>query len=345
MAKPLLKVKILSRVQEREWRRFFSNRESIWGDCQFFFNQEFRNYDWLVVYDDLPPRDKERFTDNFEKLACAEDNTLLVTTEPSTIKTYGTAFTRQFGHVLTSQTAWALPHPRRIFSQPALRWFYGVSQNNVRSLQKIKSHRPKKSKPLATVCSDKRQIITLHDQRYRFTQALKTRLPELDIYGRGVNPMDDKAESLDDYYYHITIENYMGHHHWTEKLADCFLGLALPFYAGCLNVTEYFPEESFIPINVFSLEETMATIKKTIQDNEYEKRLSAMEEARRLLFEKYHLFAVVSKLIPERHQSGPAQENLLLSRRATIKRSPVTAFNHVLQKTRVRARHTFGPKG
>ena len=50
-----------------------------------------KNYDWLVVYDDLPPGGNERLTQNVENLACPSANTVLLTYEPSSIKFYGEA--------------------------------------------------------------------------------------------------------------------------------------------------------------------------------------------------------------------------------------------------------------
>jgi len=44
--------------------------------------------------------------------------------------------------------------------------------------------------------------------------------PELDTFGPDAQrKLDDKADCLLDYRYHIAIENYVGEHHWTEKLA------------------------------------------------------------------------------------------------------------------------------
>lgn len=97
-----------------------------------------------------------------------------------------------------------------------------------------------KEKVISTICSNKRQRHTLHNKRYKFTKALKARLPALDIYVHGVREMDDKAEALTAYRYHLAIENYRGIHHWTEKLADVFLAAALPFYFGCPNAVDYF---------------------------------------------------------------------------------------------------------
>ena len=67
--------------------RRFPGRLPVWGRCEFILDYDARDYDWLVVYDDLPPVGGERFTLWDETLACPRTHTLLITAEPSTIKT------------------------------------------------------------------------------------------------------------------------------------------------------------------------------------------------------------------------------------------------------------------
>ena len=346
MDRLLLEMKIPIRVKfvwthdPRQWTRQFPHDTPVWGSCEYTFDPEDRRYDWLVVYNDLPPAHPE------EILSCPRRQTVLVTTEPSSIKSYGRAFTAQFGVVLTSQAEWALPHERRIFSQPGLQWFYGLGRERFRSYDQMAAAPPlDKHKDLSTVCSDKRQRHTLHDKRYRFTQELKARLPALDIYGHGVRAMEDKAEALDDYRYHVAIENYRGIHHWTEKLADVFLGAALPFYCGCPNAGDYFPEESFIPIDIDDVGGAHQVIERAIRDREYEKRLPFILEARRRVLEQYNLFAVLTREVETRTKdSGHLPTGgLLMSRRLLRKRHPGIAMQDFYYKCRSRIVHALKP--
>lgn len=334
-----IKVKILSRLTVPEWLRYFPEQEPEWGNCRFLFSADARFYDWLVVYDDIPPAGGERFSINEEILACPSSNSLLITTEPSNIKTYGNKYTSQFGHVLTSQEEWALPHRDRIYSQPALHWFYGAGSVSFRSWREMHDNIPKKTRNIATVCAIKKHMTKIHVRRDQFIDRLKSELPELDIYGRGIRPMDDKAEAIDDYFYHLAVENYQARHHWTEKLADAYLGLALPIYAGCPNVVDYFPEESFVLIDIFREEDAIETIKKVIRDYDYTAILPALIEARRRVLEEYSIFAVISGIIEERHQWGDGTNSVLRSRRAVLTHSPYNALSSLVFKTYVNARH------
>lgn len=339
-----IRIKLISKVSENEWLRQFPDNQPLWGNCEFTFDRDATEYDWFVVYNDLPASQGERFSVSKELLRCPKEHTLLITTEPSSIKHYGTYFTAQFGHVLTSQERWALPHRHRIYSQPALHWFYGLGKEKKIPFNAMRNNEKRhKKKIISTVCSNKKQKHTLHNQRYLFTQNIKELIPELDIYGHGVKDMDDKAEALDDYKYHIAIENHIGPHHWTEKLADAYLGLTLPFYHGCPNVTDYFPADSFIPIDINDLEESFHIIRKAIDNNEYEKRLPAIIEARRRVLEQYNIFAVLCKKITEL-STVPVKETrpkVIYSRHALRKKHPLIAMADAFSKLKARLTHRY----
>jgi Glycosyltransferase family 10 (fucosyltransferase) C-term len=345
---PRIRVKFIHRTSPRVWPRQFPHGRPVWGNCEFLLDPAARDYDWAVVYNDLPPREGERFSRGAEVLACPKRHTVLVTTEPSPITTYGKAYTAQFGYVLTSQEPWALPHPGRIYSQPALLWFYGVGSDHVVPYDAMAAAPPpEKTRLISTVCSTKRQRHTLHRRRVAFTWRLKAALPELDVFGHGVRPMDDKAEALDPYRYHVAIENHVAPHHWTEKLADPFLGYALPFYCGCPNAADYFPPESFVPIDINDFDGALRVIRQTIAEDGYAKRLPHIVEARRRVLEEHNIFAVLAREIEKRH--GEAAEGgrgaLLYARRAARRHYPLRGLGDLLEKGRRRLAHLVRPPG
>ena len=346
MDSPRLRVKLLSSLPVAGWLHQFPHGEPVWGNCEFVFERDAREYDWLLVYDDLPARPGEPRKTTREDLACAPAHTLLVTTEPSSVKIYGDDYTRQFGAVLTSQPAWALPHPRRIFSQPALHWFYGVGSREIESFDRMLEQPPSdKSRDVSMVYSPKAMRHTLHHHRAGFMRWLVEHMPELDTFGRQTaRPLDDKAECLRDYRYHVAIENFIGEHHWTEKLADPFLGLALPFYYGCPNAEAYFPAESFIRIDIRDPAGALRIIRDAIANNEYEKRLPALIEARRRVMFEHNLFAVATREIARLHHTDALVEpgTAILSRRAMRLSSPAVALRDLYGKLRGRLLHLPG---
>lgn len=310
---------------ERSWARQLPGGSPAVGRCRFLLDPEAREYDWLVVYEDLGAS---------EELACAPHHTLLVTSEPSTIKTYGTAYVQQFGTVLTSQEPWALQHPGAVRSQPALKWFYGWPLRDttgvLRDHASMVANPPEvKSKTLSTLCSNKQMGHTLHKQRFAFTQYMRNRLPELDVFGWGNIELLDKAEGLDAYRYHLAIENHVAPHHWTEKLSDAFLGLTLPLYVGCPNAADYFPVESFVALDLSDFDQAGDTIERAIKEDWYTQRLPAIREARRRVLEEYNFFAVVADLIGQRH--GQATQGF----------TPVTAKPGQIDSRRKARSHTL----
>jgi hypothetical protein len=336
-----LLVKFLSRSSYsadaiETWLRQFPKNEPVWDACRFTFDPEATVYDWLVVYHDLPPQRPGEHYPAIEKLACHPANTLHVNYEPSNITTYGHHYLMQFGHVLTSHEPSCVRHPNRIYSQPGLPWFYGRSTSGRKHLsydELYSSNPPTKTKLLSTVCSAKQQNHTTHKRRFNFTHNLQRVIPEIEIFGHGIRPVDDKAEALFPYKYHLAIENHFAPHHWTEKLADAFLGFALPFYAGCPNASDYFPAESFVPIDLRDFEGSRETIRRVIQNEEYEKRLPAIREARRMVLEEYNLFAVLAREIERLHQTLEIKPTIIFSRKAFWRKNPLARLYCLTEKT------------
>lgn len=307
-----------------------------WGNCEFWSCSDLTDYDWLIVYDEVPKETTGTVSNQTEPLMCSPDHTLLVTTEPPSIKLYSTPYTDQFGVVVSSHPYSLLKNKGLVRTGGALEWYYGRRLDVIRG-----THEIPKTKVLSTVCSSKQQTHTLHEARYNLTKVIADHIPELEWFGRGVRPMNKKYEVMDSYKYHIAIENYIGPHHWTEKLADSFLALCLPFYVGHESALEYFPEESIIFIPIDDPDRAAQIIREAIDNNEYEKRLPAIREARRLVLEKYNFWAITSKLIEERHSDKPAVPGTKVKGRHVLRRNPL----HLLKTILLNLRFKFLFKG
>lgn len=333
----MYKIKIVSRAPDSSWLRYFPDASSCkLGDCEFIFDKNCDQYDWLVVYEDFP-KIKDGSGPGSEKLACHAQNTLLITTEPPSIKWYDKEYTEQFGYVLTSQPPEDLPHRNRIYSQPALMWFFSDKDREWDFLSAELNDCTEKNKILSTVCSSKRQKHTLHNRRYDLTMELDSRLPEMDVFGRGIKHVESKYQMMKAYKYHLAIENYHGPHHWTEKLSDSFLSSSLPFYYGCSNLQDYFPEESYIEIDLWDTDKTRDIISEAIADNAYEKRFDAIMEAKRRVLEEYGIFTQINKIVTENNLEAETGNEVLLSRHAIRKKYPLTCYPRILKKEVIQA--------
>ena len=314
-----IQVKLVFRSEQGTgcaWANQCPGNKPVWGKCEFTSDPFSTNYDWYVAIDDIP----KILPGHKEQLSCSQTNTILVTTEPSSVTRYGKAFSAQFAHLLTNQHEKVLPHPNAVRSQTGNLWFYGKSYDDIKQTPPIP-----KSKLISTVCSSKQQAHTMHALRYQFTQALKKEIPDLEIFGHGVRFVEKKADAIDPYKFHLVVENHIAQNVWTEKLADTFLGYSVPIYCGCPNVLDYFPEESIVPIDINDFEGSLDTIRKTIfTEGEYERRLNAVKEARRLVMEEYNLPAMLNRIITAAPQPrGNKTNGKLYSRRFMRARYPM----------------------
>lgn len=345
-ATPPIRIKLLGKFRPgldgADWPNRFPNCVPVWENCRFTFDRHDRDYDWLVVYDDLPSVAGEKNTLWEEVLACTRSNTMLITTEPSTIKVYGRRFLRQFNHVLTSQEPWAVGnHPGAIYSQPGLVWFYAFGPERG-AYDVIKNHIPlDKTGEISAVCSTKQQFHTLHRKRYKFVMELKSKIPDMELYGRGIRYVENKADALDPFKYHVAIENFYGPHHWTEKLADPFLGACMPVYHGCPNAEDYFPAESLLRIDIADADASVETIRRAIRDKLYEKNLGAILESRRRVLEDYAPIAQICRLVNKLNAEDEVTKEgeVIASRHLLRGRSIFNGISSLSEKTLAAVRH------
>lgn len=304
--------------------------------CLFKNDAHCRDYDWAVVYDDFPKADVGSICRECEPLACPPEQTILVTAEPPSIKIYPRAYTRQFGYVLTTHAPRFLPHPNHRVGRGCLYWMAGYPLDEVFAMPDYP-----KSRLLSTVCSTKQQKHTQHYLRYRMVDYLSKHLDDLDWYGWGVKNLDLKYEALSPYRYHIAAENYIAENHWTDKISDPILGLCLTFYAGDPALGCLLPPESFIPIPIDDPPRALRIIREAIANNEYEKRLPAIREARRLVVERYNFYAEIASLIREHEQRGssvppPRLRGGMLRGRHALRRNPLHALGEGYELCRYR---------
>jgi hypothetical protein len=251
------------------------------------------DYDWLIVYDEMPSDSIGTIKKGCEELRCPKECTILATQEPVSIKRYSKAYTRQFGHYLSNRPKEAENHPHYHLGRGYYWWYIGRMYREYENLTIIKN------KMVSVVSSSKKMRFTKHAARFNLTEYLTKSIPEMDWFGKGIRPFDKKYDVLEPYKYHVTIENHIAEHHWSEKLSDAFLAECLPFYAGDPAAGEVFPKESFIPIPIDDPKEAVDIIKTAIANGEYEKRREAVLEAKRLILEKYNFYAQVIEVIED----------------------------------------------
>lgn len=323
----MLRIKILTVWSLPQFGGRFFPSPMEWDGVQFVCDPDCREYDWLVVYDELPRRHK------VEELACPAAHTILVTQEPDCIKIYPRCYTHQFNYVLTTHDPAVLPHPGYHRAAGAIVWL------NNRSPQENRACRDyEKSRAVSAIFSTKLNTHTLHAKRMEFIEYIEKHLPELERFGWGIRPLKEKYDALDSYRYHIAIENHCQPYHWTEKLSDPILSLSLPFYAGDPAITQILPPESIIPIPLDDPQKALGIMRQAIDANEYEKRLPALREARRLICERYNLWNQILEVVAEHEQSGCSREpaHTRIYERHYLRRNPLHLLSEGLELARAR---------
>lgn len=335
-----IRVKFVSKTKADEidalWRPLLPKGFDRIGHCHFTFDADVSDYDFLVAYEDLPPLIGSKRIDRRETLACAPVNTLLLTTEPSSIRIDGPHYLRQFGHVWTAKHPQLVCHPRQIRETPPLRFFYGRNMAGSAHLD-IPDHAPEKTADLSAMSSTKAMAHTVHAQRLAFMLALKERMgDDLQLFGRGLRPVDDKAEAMAPYRYHIAVENHIEPGHFTEKLTDCFVAGCIPFYCGDPAYSAVFPANSVIPIDIFDLDGTIQIIREAIASDQFGQRRAALDAARKITLERFNTLRAVATKIESLYDPEARRGGEILGRHAFRRAHPVKALSDAIFKAKAR---------
>ena len=297
-------------------RRFLGSGGATCGRCRFITDPACRDYDWLAVYDEFPRRaGMPELRGGRLRLKCPKAHTVLLSQEPVSVKRYNSAYVGQFAHFISNRPPEADRHPRYRRGVGYMVWYLGRTY-----AETLAWTPPVKTKLISAVCSGKRMRHTRHNDRWLLMNALKRRIPSLDWFGKGVRELAAKHDALDDYRYHVAVENHIAPGHWTEKIADPLLAECLTFYAGDPDLGKVLPPESFIPIPIDDPDKAARIIERAIADGEYERRLPAIRAARRLLLEKYNFCRQLADLVEEESAKPcpqPSGEEYLLTRART----------------------------
>ena len=254
--------------------------------------------EWLVVFDDIATPVSTHLP---------RSRRVLFVTEPHGQKNYPAHFANQFGTVVSPYAVRGY-RGRWMPSQPGINWFYGVTIENGKAVSRMDLQALRnlpvpegKAKRISVVCSTKTRL-ERHRARLHLLKQLAAAFPDdIDIYGRGFSPIGDKADVIAPYRYHIALENSDCPHFWTEKLADAYLGYALPVFSGCANVTDYFPERAMVRLPAIDdIEGAVRTVRELLAADPWQERLDDIRAARTELVERQNIFALIERLTASR---------------------------------------------
>jgi Glycosyltransferase family 10 (fucosyltransferase) C-term len=285
------------------WKRQTPKGDGVFGNTRFVFDLEEKQYDFLVVYDGAPNGVEDRIRPG---------RAVFVAGEPATVKRYSRRFLDQFGTVLTSDRS--TRHANRIFTQAGLPWHIGVPTGKVARYHEsldfatLECLSGEKTKLISVICSNK-TMTPAQQMRIPFVRTLKAHFGDrLAVFGRGFRDIDDKAEALVPYRYHVVLENSDDRDYWSEKIADPFLAGTFPFYWGCRNLEDYFSRDSFERIDLTNSATAIATIEAAIASDRAARAQTALNEAKRRVLTEHNVFALLDRVLGDLQGSGNASE-------------------------------------
>lgn len=243
----------------------------------------------------------------------APQNTIMLTTEPRSILVYPEKYLQQFGLVCTCQEH--TEHPNIHLGPAILPWFVGFREYDNGTCdysldydQLHQSSNPEDKTKLISVITSNKAFTRGHLDRIKFVEKLKEHYgSQIDIFGRGFHNFQDKWDVLRPYKYHIAIENSSQRYYWTEKISDCYLAETFPFYYGCTNLADYFPETSFIHIDIHQPERAIDIIDAAIAEERYEQSVNILESCKLKMLEEYNMFEYAARLCDTLDANAPKQ--------------------------------------
>ena len=186
-----------------------------------------------------------------------------------------------------------IKHQNKYYFHQGHNWFVGKNYDEL--INKILIPKTKK---LSVIVSNK-QFTDGHKKRFDFVMKLKDHFKDdLDLFGRGINDIDDKWNVLAPYKYSIAIENYVCEDWITEKIYDCYLSHTFPLYYGCPNVQRYFKEDSFSLIDINDVGKTIKIIEDILSSESfYDLHLESIIEAKIHYLKNFNIFPLITNYI------------------------------------------------
>ena len=269
------------------------------SEYEFFLNEDIQSCDiWIVMHVSGLMKT--------ESVLCNPENTYYFSMEPSeNLGNVNHKFLSQFGGLfITDRT---VIHPNIIYKNIHT-WWVGLKvsivnfQHIFRSeasldYEKLTTIKVEKTREISVINSNKVNIPG-HLKRQEFINKLKNHpiSKYIDFYGYGGINFEDKWQAISPYKYHIVIENSVIDDYWSEKLADSYLGWAFPIYYGCMNIDKYFPQESFLRIDINNFENSVSSIMQLVELNDYKNRIRDVKFSRDKVINDFNVFNIIKAL-------------------------------------------------
>jgi hypothetical protein len=127
-----------------------------------------------------------------------------------------------------------------------------------------------KTKFICTISSFKKMTLG-HNLRHQIIKKINN----IDVYGNGYCPVENKVDVLKDYMFSVVVENQKMDYYFSEKLIDCFMTGTIPIYYGCPSISRFFDIDGIL---TFDNIPELCDILKNINENLYNEKKGAIEK-------------------------------------------------------------------
>lgn len=240
------------------------------------------------------------------QMRCRKGNVIYTNCEPPSSWPLTKSFLKQFDYGLVQNTHVKGSNMKQYHGFES--WTMGRSSETGKNrffYEDLIALEPEKTKTISIITSNKISQPG-HIKRVDVVNRLLKDFPgQIDMYGKGYNFIDTKADALLPYRFHICIENAFIPNCWTEKIADPILSQTVPVYAGCTNIEDYFGKEGYISFDINDYDALKAIIKRILDnpEKEYNHYKNGLEQLRKVLMEKENIVPFVADYI-KAHQTS-----------------------------------------
>jgi len=109
----------------------------------------------------------------------------------------------------------------------------------------INNYKNLKKENKVSIIASSKNFTEGHQLRHKVIDKFK----DIEVFGYGYNPVENKEDSLSKYMYSVTIENCRQPGYWTEKIVDCFATKTIPLFWGDDAVSDFFDPDGIIYFN------------------------------------------------------------------------------------------------
>jgi len=229
---------------------------------------------------------------------------IFIGVEPPEIAKYDLRVLSEYTVILAPEFPYLAELSNHRVASGLLNWSIGNSDHVTRlgSSRSIPSTteilRMKSGNAVTMIVSSKR-LTEFQRIRLQFAKYLSSRLARFQVYGRSVNPIDDKLSVLGPNHFHIAFENSRHPGYWTEKLADPLISLNQVFYVGDPKITKDFNLGCVTELPYWDFQSSLRVIQSSIDEPITREIIDERIAAREKILTKLNIHSVIESYLEE----------------------------------------------